>query len=124
LRIAGVAVVGEAGDCVGVLNRSRTYIKELAMRLRNAVAAAACAGLAAVGIGAPAHASTPVYGCPDGWTLEPVNYVVKQASDKQNALAIKAMDQNGDGYLCYKLLPDAIPLYQPTFLYEDNTVPL
>ncbi len=30
---------------------------------------------------------------------------------------------NDDGLLCFKLLPDAIPLFDPTFLFDDNKFP-
>ncbi len=31
-----------------------------------------------------------------------------------------AADVNGDDTLCVKLLPEPIPLFEPTFLYYDN----
>ena len=34
--------------------------------------------------------------------------------------AIEAEDANGDDLLCVKLLPEPIPLFEPTFLYYDN----
>ncbi|KHL01606.1 hypothetical protein [Sinomonas humi] len=94
------------------------------MRLKTAALAAACAGMAALGVAAPAKADPGAYGCPAGWQLRTVDYVVGFAANTQFAQKIRAADQNGDGMLCYKLPPSAIPLFSPTFLYEDNTVPV
>lgn len=94
------------------------------LKVSAAVAAAVCAGLAAVGLAAPANADPVGYGCPAGWELKTVDYVVQFAANADFAAKIRAMDHNGDGQLCYKLLPSAIPLFSPTFLYEDNTVPV
>ena len=62
-------------------------------------------------------------GCPNGFQSQPLSYVLSQATPGFEG-AINAADAkgNGDGTLCYKLLPDAIPLFQPTFLYEDNNI--
>jgi hypothetical protein len=37
--------------------------------------------------------------------------------------AIRAEDRNQDGQLCLKLLPEPIPLFEPTFLFYDNRLP-
>ena len=37
--------------------------------------------------------------------------------------AIRAEDRNNDRQLCLRLLPGAIPLFEPTFLFYDNRVP-
>jgi hypothetical protein len=34
--------------------------------------------------------------------------------------AVQDEDANQDGNLCVKLLPDAVPLFDPTFIYYDN----
>ena len=58
-------------------------------------------------------------GCPSGYDAEPLSFVLKNAAQGFNT-TIREADANGDHVLCYKLLPDAIPLFDPTFLYEDN----
>ncbi|MDR6413710.1 hypothetical protein [Pseudarthrobacter sulfonivorans] len=38
--------------------------------------------------------------------------------------AIEAEDRNNDDRLCFKLLPPAVPLFDPTFFYQDNEFPV
>lgn len=37
--------------------------------------------------------------------------------------AIIAADKNRDELLCFKLLPEPISLFEPTFLFDDNRFP-
>jgi len=60
--------------------------------------------------------------CPSGYELVSLNFVLKQAAEGFKP-AIRAADENGDKQLCYKLLPGPIPLFEPTFLYDDNVAP-
>jgi hypothetical protein len=61
-------------------------------------------------------------GCPSGYELQSLRFVLSQAT-KGFEGAIRAADENGDRQLCYKPLPEPIPLFEPTFLYDDNVVP-
>ncbi|MCA1708011.1 MAG: hypothetical protein LC808_33950 [Actinobacteria bacterium] len=81
-------------------------------------AGVAVASLVAAGTAAGAPADT---GCPSGFQLQPLRFVLSQATSGFEK-AIRAADENNDKYLCYKPLPEPIPLFEPTFLYEDNNV--
>jgi hypothetical protein len=48
---------------------------------------------------------------------------VLDIADPNFVEAIRAEDRNGDSRLCLRLLPGAIPLFEPTFLFYDNRVP-
>lgn len=73
-------------------------------------------------LGPPAASADPSgSGCPRGYQPQPVEYVLSQATPGFED-AIRAMDANRDGVLCYKLLA-SVPLYDPTFLYIDNDNP-
>lgn len=37
--------------------------------------------------------------------------------------AIAAADENDNNLLCFKPLPEPIPLFEPTFLYRDDRSP-
>jgi hypothetical protein len=62
-------------------------------------------------------------GCQAGFELVTVKFALRQATTGFED-SIRAMDQNRDRLLCYKLLPTAIPLFEPTFLFYDNDQPL
>jgi len=86
--------------------------------------AGAIVALAAIPLTAlPAQAAQPVAGCQQGFDLVSLRYVLSQATPGFED-AIRAYDVNGDRFLCYKLLPSAIPLFEPTFLYDDNNQPI
>jgi hypothetical protein len=72
--------------------------------------------------GTAAAAPPPKTGCPGGFQLTPLEDVLAVA-DPNFVDAINARDANNDGLLCFKLLPDAIPLFDPTFLFDDNKFP-
>jgi hypothetical protein len=75
---------------------------------------------ASVAVAGPAAAAPPPKtGCPSGFELTPVADVLAVATPGFEE-AIMAADENGDTFLCFKLLPEPIPLFEPTFLYEDN----
>jgi hypothetical protein len=79
---------------------------------------------ASVAVAGPAAAAPqPEGGCPGGYDLTPLNEVLKVA-DPDFRDAIRAADENQDKLLCFKLLPEPIPLFEPTFLFDDNTIPL
>jgi len=87
-------------------------------------AAGAVVALAAIPLTAlPAQAVPSGHGCQRGFDLVPVDYVLYQATPGFED-AIKAEDVNKDSLLCFKLLPSAVPLFEPTFLYYDNTKPI
>lgn len=58
-------------------------------------------------------------GCPSAFELMTVEAVLAIATPGFED-AIQAEDANGDELLCVKLLPEPIPLFEPTFLYYDN----
>jgi hypothetical protein len=60
--------------------------------------------------------------CPSGYELKSLRFVLSQATQGFEG-AIRTADENRDRLLCYKPLPEPIPLFEPTFLYEDNAVP-
>jgi hypothetical protein len=87
-------------------------------------AAGALVALAAIPLTAlPAQAIPSGHGCQRGFDLVSVDYVLSQATPGFED-AIIAEDFNGDRRLCFKLLPSAVPLFEPTFLYYDNTKPI
>ena len=77
--------------------------------------------LAAGGVcGGLAHAAQPDNrGCPSAYQVMTVEEVLEVATPGFEG-AIKDQDANGDDLLCVKLLPEPIPLFEPTFLYYDN----
>ena len=83
-------------------------------------AAAVTAGISA----APATAApaSPGSGCPGGFNLVDIGEVLEIA-DPGFVDAIRAEDRNNDDQLCLRLLPEKIPLFEPTFLFYDNRVP-
>jgi hypothetical protein len=96
--------------------------------MRRSLAAVICtagvavASLAATGTAAGAPPDTPKdTGCPNGYQLKTKEFVLSQAKLGFEG-AIEAADKNNDNMLCYKLLPGPIPLFEPTFLYEDNNI--
>jgi hypothetical protein len=58
-------------------------------------------------------------GCPAAYQVMTVDEVLEIATPGFED-AIEAEDANGDDLLCVKLLPEPIPLFEPTFLYYDN----
>jgi hypothetical protein len=87
-------------------------------------AVGAMVALAAIPLTAlPAQAVPSGHGCQRGFDLVSVGYVLSQATPGFED-AIKAEDVNADNLLCFKLLPSAVPLFEPTFLYYDNTKPI
>jgi hypothetical protein len=58
-------------------------------------------------------------GCPSAFEVMTVDEVLEIAAPGFDD-AIRAQDANADGRLCVKLLPEPIPLFEPTFLYYDN----
>jgi hypothetical protein len=58
----------------------------------------------------------PVGGCPPGYTLETVDFVVAHVGQED-----PSMDPNGDGYTCLKLLPTGAGLRAT---WHDNVTPL
>ena len=71
----------------------------------------------------PAQAVPSGRGCQRGFDLVTLDYVLSRATPGFED-AIRAYDVNGDKFLCFKLLPSAIPLSEPTFLYDDNDQPI
>jgi hypothetical protein len=86
--------------------------------------AGAMVALAAIPLTAlPAQAVPSGHGCQRGFDLVTLDYVLSQATPGFED-AIRAYDVNKDDHLCFKLLPSAIPLFEPTFLYDDNDQPI
>jgi hypothetical protein len=83
-----------------------------------AVNAVAIAGGATVLAANPA-ADQPAGRCPSGYEPMTVRQVLRIATEGFED-AIRQADVNGDRILCVLLLPEAIPLFEPTFLYYDN----
>jgi hypothetical protein len=78
---------------------------------------------ASVAVAGPAAAAPPPRaGCPGGYELTPLADVLAVA-DPDFVQTIIATDVNGDELLCFKLLPEPIPLFEPTFLFDDNRFP-
>ena len=91
---------------------------------RRAAAAVAIVALAAIPFTAlPAQAVPSGRGCQRGFDLVSVDYVLDRATPGFEEFIV-AEDVNNDDLLCYKLLPSAVPLFEPTFLYYDNTKPI
>jgi hypothetical protein len=91
---------------------------------RRAAAVVATVALAAIPLTAlPAQAIPSGSGCQRGFDLVSVDYVLDRATPGFEEFIV-AEDDNNDDLLCYKLLPAAIPLFEPTFLYYDNTKPI
>jgi hypothetical protein len=92
---------------------------KVATRVAGAIVALAAIPLTAL----PAQAAPTRDGCQRGFELKSLDYVLSQAAEGFEG-AITDADANKDNLLCYKLLPDAIPLFDPTFLYDDNNLPI
>jgi hypothetical protein len=87
-------------------------------------AVGAMVALAAIPLTAlPAQAVPSGHGCQRGFDLVSVDYVLSQATPGFES-AIQAEDVNDDNLPCFKLLPSAVPLFEPTFLHYDNTKPI
>ncbi|CAN7315321.1 hypothetical protein LJR078_001756 [Arthrobacter sp. LjRoot78] len=95
------------------------------MKLKIATAAVTIAAAATIGLAAPANAVRPANGtgCPTGFQTKTVEYVLEFATVGFDD-AIRAEDRNGDDLLCFKLLPPQVPLFDPTFFYQDNDFPV
>lgn len=94
------------------------------MKLKIASAAAAVAVVATMGLAAPANADPQSgTGCPSGFEIKTVKEVLKFATSGFEK-AIRAEDRNKDNLLCFKLLPPEVPLFDPTFFYQDNDFPV
>jgi hypothetical protein len=65
------------------------------------------------------RSATGQAGCPSAYELMTVEDVLQIATPGFED-AIRAEDANSDGLLCVHLLPEPIPLFEPTFLYYDN----
>lgn len=92
------------------------------MRSARWVAVAVLGVMCAAAFAPTASADTLTQGgCPGGYERQTVDYVLGFAAPGF-ADAIRAMDRNGDESLCFKLLPDQNPLFEPyqVFLYYDN----
>jgi hypothetical protein len=71
-------------------------------------------------VGGPVGAAPPdKRACPSAYELMTVENVLQIATPGFED-AIRAEDANSDGLLCVHLLPEPIPLFEPTFLYYDN----
>ena len=85
--------------------------------MRRILLALAVAALMAVMAASSAAAQgPPVGGCPPGYTLETVDFVVAHVGQED-----PSMDPNGDGYTCLKLLPTGAGLRAT---WHDNVTPL
>lgn len=93
----------------------------MSLSRRTATASVVIAVAAVPLLVSPAHAAPTGTGCQRGFQLTSVEEVLTVATPGFEE-AIKAEDANGDGFLCFKLLPSAIPLFEPTFLYYDNDI--
>jgi hypothetical protein len=92
---------------------------------RRSLAAFLCtvAVAASVAVAGPAAAAPPPRtGCPGGYDLVTLDFVLERAAPGFED-AIIAADENRDEFLCFKLLPEPIPLFEPTFLFDDNRFP-
>jgi hypothetical protein len=70
--------------------------------MRRILLALAVASLLAVMAASPAAAAQPVGGCPTGYELVSVKYIVKNAPLEEPDPSMDAV--NGDGYTCLMLL--------------------
>ena len=94
---------------------SRRRIRRLATA--TVASAAFTAGLTM--LPAAVSAANPAGSCPRGYDEMTVRQVLRIATEGFED-AIRAADVNGDRILCVLLLPEPIPLFEPTFLYYDN----
>ena len=94
-------------------------------KLRRLVALIPAVALGCVLVSPVAAADQPgtQAGCGAGYTLTPLNDVLKIAAEGFRT-AIRDADVNGDRQLCIKLIPnDGGPKqFDPAFLYVDNHV--
>lgn len=101
-----------------------SYSEDTEMKLKIAGAAATIAAAATIGLAAPANAAPPPRtGCPSGFETRTVDYVLTFATPGFED-AIRAEDRNEDNLLCFKLLPPQVPLFDPTFFFQDNEFPV
>lgn len=94
--------------------------------MKTKLAGVVCAVTAAsmIGLAAPASAAPTGTGCPEGFELKTVKEIIRVYATPGFEKAIKAEDRNKDGLLCFKLLPPSVPLFDPTFFYQDNEFPV
>jgi hypothetical protein len=95
------------------------------MRKRLLAVAVCTIGVALTSVataGTAAAAPPEKTGCPGGFELRSVDAVLEDAAPGFED-AIRAADANDDDQLCYKRLPEPIPLFEPTFLFDDNKFP-
>jgi hypothetical protein len=105
------AVIGERGSMP-----TRIVAAVAAVVVTGGIAAASAAADPG---GVPA---APGAQCPAAFDLVSVDAVLDIAAPGFER-AIRAEDRNKDNQLCVLLLPGAIPLFEPTFLFYDNRVP-
>ena len=72
--------------------------------------------MATFGVRSAEAQGPPVGGCPPGYTLETVDFVVAHVGQED-----PSMDPNGDGYTCLKLLPTGAGTRAT---WHDNDTPL
>jgi hypothetical protein len=98
-------------------------LKGTKMKTKNAIAACVVVAASSISLAAPAGAAPTGTGCPKGFQTLSVEEVLEYATPGFEA-AIDAEDRNNDNLLCFKLLPPAVPLFDPTFFYQDNEFPV
>lgn len=108
---------------VGLGLSNGLLLKGTKMKTRNAIAACAVVAACSISLAAPASAAPKGAGCPKGFQTLSVEEVLTYATPGFEA-AIEAEDRNNDDLLCFKLLPPAVPLFDPTFFYQDNEFPV
>lgn len=77
-------------------------------------AGAACIATMALAAPSSAHAASPVGACPGPFQLQ----AISQFSPGTQAFLVASIDRNGDGQVCTKPLPEAIPFLNISFI--DN----
>lgn len=94
------------------------------MKMKTKIAAVVAAlAISTICLAAPASAAPKGSGCPKGFETRTIQQVLEFATPGFEE-AIAAEDRNGDNLLCFKLLPPAVPLFDPTFFYQDNEFPI
>jgi hypothetical protein len=76
-------------------------------------------GIALGSVGAAGSAAAAPPPCPGGFELRTEAEVLAVATPGFEG-AIAAADENDNDLLCFKPLPEPIPLFEPTFLYRDD----
>jgi hypothetical protein len=94
------------------------------MKTRNVIAVCAVLAVSSIGLAAPASAAPERTGCPKGFQTLAVDVIIDEYATTGFEAAIEAEDRNNDNYLCFKLLPPSVPLFDPTFFYQDNEFPI